>query len=210
MKSGLALLCFCGLLMTGCGSKGSRDPGEDVGTNAGGADAKEGKPPAPNVTPKPPSHPDAASKEPAPASARAEPFRERTKHLQLTIAPDRAVKAGGSVPLHFDIELLGKFHIYAPGATGYIITQISFADSPHFKPGKADWPAGKKRKVAGEIAPVYEGKVRVTQTLDVGADLPDGTRTLRVTGTVRYQACDEKLCHPPKQIPFALDLAVAP
>jgi hypothetical protein len=71
------------------------------------------------------------------------------------------------------------------------------------------YPASRKLNlpVIHETVPVYEGHVRIIRDLTIGqqpevAPLLDADRKLGVAGTFRYQACDEKECYPPQNIPL--------
>jgi hypothetical protein len=61
-------------------------------------------------------------------------------------------------------------------------------------------------KALGEKLPVYEKRFRVTRDAVIGQDneirpLLDPERALTVSGSFRYQACDDKVCYPPETVP---------
>jgi hypothetical protein len=63
-------------------------------------------------------------------------------------------------------------------------------------------------KAIGERQPVYTGEVRLLRDITVGSPAevqklrqPDGT--IRITGSFRYQACDDKQCFLPETVPVA-------
>ncbi len=54
---------------------------------------------------------------------------------------------------------------------------------------------------------VYSGEFRVTAVVRPAAAMPHGT--FRVHGDLRFQACNNRQCFPPKKIPVQFDVKVA-
>lgn len=54
---------------------------------------------------------------------------------------------------------------------------------------------------------VYSGEFRVTALIRPTASMPHGT--FRVHGDLRFQACNNRQCFPPKKIPVQFDVKVA-
>ena len=52
---------------------------------------------------------------------------------------------------------------------------------------------------------VYSGKFVIRSSFGVPAQIPDGLSEL--TGTLRYQACNDKACFPPQSLPVRIPLA---
>ena len=63
---------------------------------------------------------------------------------------------------------------------------------------RVSYPAGRNRKFAFSETPinVYEGRVPFTFTVKVPASY--GGESVRITASVRYQACTEEVCYAPK------------
>ena len=58
-----------------------------------------------------------------------------------------------------------------------------------------------------ETVPVYTKQIRIERDLVIGqqaeiADSLSPDKTLTVEGVFKYQACDEKKCFPPRDIPL--------
>ena len=53
---------------------------------------------------------------------------------------------------------------------------------------------------------MYTGDFAVTGLVRVAHNTPPGT--YRVRGMLKYQACDDRACYPPGQLPVAFDVKV--
>lgn len=140
------------------------------------------------------------------------------KHLKLrTSASNAGLYVGSRVTLILDITLPPKVHVYAPGVVGYRPIEWTIAESPSWISTGAVFPPSKmlRLEAIGETVPVYERTVRLTRDLVAGqnAELkpaigPDGS--VSVEGVFRYQACDDKVCFAPDQVPLKWTFPVAP
>jgi hypothetical protein len=67
-----------------------------------------------------------------------------------------------------------------------------------------------------ERVPVFEGKFRVTQDLQISSaaafssSLGTDVKTFTITGKFAYQACDSKICYLPTSVPVQWQLQVLP
>ena len=108
-----------------------------------------------------------------------------------------------------DFVLPPKMHVYTPEVKGYIPIDLKLEDSPHYTPKPAEYPKGELLMLPAinEIVPVYEGKFRITQDVVLAASsvlqpLLEGDKTLKIRGSLRYQACDDKICYLPETLPM--------
>ena len=130
-----------------------------------------------------------------------------TKHLSLTTSTSvSTVAPGGRVSLVVEITPKPNMHVYAPGQPGYVAIVLTLdPDAPVRAAGKAKYPAGEKlfMPVLNETQLVYGKPFRITQ--DVA--LPRASSgPLTVKGSLRYQACDDKICYKPVSVPVAWTL----
>lgn len=133
-----------------------------------------------------------------------------TKHLRLTSSASNAtVHWGERLALVADIELKPGMHVYAPGTDGYIPIEFKLAASPAFEEHGPGYPKARllHLKAIGETVPVFEGRFRVTEDITIAPDakvkpLLDAAGDLVLEGTLRYQACDAKVCYPPQTVPL--------
>lgn len=150
----------------------------------------------------------------APASDKAE-----TPHLTLTTsASDRAVAPGTRVSLLIDITPKPKMHVYAPEQTEYIPISVSLKPDDAFRAHAPEFPASEKYffEPLQETQLVYGTPFRIVQdvTIAVTPAMRDRARaaggTLTIAGTLRYQACDDKVCYVPREVPLSWRLSLRP
>ena len=159
------------------------------------------------------------------------------QHIPISIyTSDPVAQPGNRLSLVVEFDLPPKMHLYAPGVEGY--TPLFLAIEPDYRfqihdlqypdPDILYLPAIKER------VPVYHGKVRVIQEVTLTADYTDewvkkgvitissrldpddpgpyfilsGGDHLEIRGTLSYQACDDKICYLPEQMPvkFQIDI----
>jgi len=142
-------------------------------------------------------------------------------HLQLTLSQsDRSVIPGGRVSLIAEIELPPDVHVYSPGVQGYKPIQLVLQGRPGIELQPVVYPSSKVLYLEAiqEHVPVFEGKFRISQDLTVTPSrISDGLRsvfskerTISITGDVRYQACDQRVCYPPTSVPVKWQLQILP
>lgn len=136
---------------------------------------------------------------------------QKLDFFQLTsAASDRIVRGGQHIILSLEVGLKPGYHVYAPGVKeDYIPIQWGIASSDGWKSGTPSYPQATKEMVAGDpdLAPVYSGRFRITRELVLGAEsqlkpLAESNAEIIVKGSFRYQACTEKLCFPPQDVPL--------
>jgi hypothetical protein len=130
--------------------------------------------------------------------------------LELTIsASDATVRGGERVRLFVDVALKPKMHVYAPGVQGYIPVQLIVDEDIPAVLQTPVFPDSKKKrlKAIDETVPVYERRFRITADVVIGQPrevqrflAADGT--LELTAKLRYQACDNRKCYVPEEIPL--------
>jgi len=133
-----------------------------------------------------------------------------TKHLRVTSSASLAtVHWGQRLALVADIDLKPGMHVYAPGIEGYIPIEFKLNSSPAFQAQPPGYPAARKLhlKAIGETVPVLEGRFRVAEDITIAPDAQvkpalSPTGDLVVEGSLRYQACDAKVCYPPQTVPL--------
>ena len=140
------------------------------------------------------------------------------KQLSLTSsASTAAVTAGERIVLSLDIDLKPNMHVYAPGAEGYISMDWKMKDSPAGLAHEVSLPPSEKLylKAIDETAPVYRGHFRLIRDLTIGQDgavalLLDPAGNLALEGSLRYQACDDRVCYIPQELPIRWTLRYLP
>lgn len=104
------------------------------------------------------------------------------------------------------------YHVNAnPASEDYLIpTELKLTAGKGYKVGKVEYPKPIEKSFAfseGKPLKIYEGRVpiRFQLTLDKGA--PKGNLTVKAT--LRYQACDDNACYPPRTQPIEIVAPVA-
>jgi hypothetical protein len=137
-----------------------------------------------------------------------------TDHLKLTTYPgDAAVAPGDRTSLVIEIQPGAGMHVYAPGADGYKVIALTVAPQPFVRVVPLQYPASQIYVFAplNERVPVYQEPFTLRQEL-VLDDRSEaraafrGQPSLTVTGTLSYQACDDKICFNPVTVPLSWTL----
>ncbi len=134
---------------------------------------------------------------------------KKTNHLTLrTWASDDLVRGNNRVALVLEIDLPRKMHVYTPEVKGYIPIEWTMKEPKGLTIFAAEFPPSKLLHLPAidEIVPVYEGKVRILRDVLLGkpdevAPLLNAEGKLVLSGTFRYQACDDKVCYVPETVP---------
>lgn len=130
---------------------------------------------------------------------------------KLTDGPGRPIKPGA----HFNITLVAKvqpdWHIYSlkPVANGPIATRIWIPEGQSFMLGGIVQPPEailvQDPSFNMEVE-TYEGETSFTLPLRVPGNLDPGTQNLVVH--VSYQACNNRLCLPPKEVKVSMPIEI--
>jgi DsbC/DsbD-like thiol-disulfide interchange protein len=130
------------------------------------------------------------------------------KQLKLEAAASNLVVAAGQrVSLTLDIEMKPHVHVYAPGVEGYIPIDWKMKESDAAAAHEVSYPASEKLHLAAidETVPVYRDHFRLTRDITIGQDAKvrpvlDSSGKFTVEGTLRYQACDDRICYIPQEL----------
>jgi hypothetical protein len=145
------------------------------------------------------------------APVRATQNVSETDHLRITTAASNELaRPGLRIALRLEIELKAGMHVYAPGIEGYIPIDWRLDDGgPAAKRHVFNYPPSEMLRLAAinETVPVYRGRMGIVREITFGqeADLkllvsPSGE--LVVKGSFRYQACDDRKCYIPQDVPL--------
>jgi hypothetical protein len=154
-----------------------------------------------------------------PASQQPAADRKDTPHLTLTTSSSDAVVAPGTrFSLWVDITPKPKMHVYAPEQKDYFPIEISLEPDDTFKVLPPVFPKGEKFFFAPlkETQLVFSKPFRIVQDVTVNLSAPVRQRataagaTLTIKGTLRYQACDDKVCYIPQSIPLSWIVGLRP
>jgi thiol:disulfide interchange protein DsbD len=123
-----------------------------------------------------------------------------------TVAP------GEGAQLSVTVTISSGWHVNAhvPSQPYLIPTVLSLTTPPEIEVGEVLYPAGELRAFAfnpGKPLATYEGTITITAALSVR---PDATvdRAALVRGSLRYQACNDTRCLPPRTAPLVTSLQI--
>jgi DsbC/DsbD-like thiol-disulfide interchange protein len=115
--------------------------------------------------------------------------------------------AGAKLALFVDVTPKPGIHVYAPGSKDYIPITVKLNVQPELKPGKVAYPKSETMTFLDEKVPVFQKPFRLTQDVTVDKSAKAGS-TVVVSGTVNYQACDDRVCYAPESAPVTWTVIV--
>jgi DsbC/DsbD-like thiol-disulfide interchange protein len=115
--------------------------------------------------------------------------------------------AGAKLALFVDVTPKPGIHVYAPGSKDYIPITVKLNAPPEIKAGKLTYPKSETMTFADEKVPVFQKPFRLTQDVTLDKSAKAGS-TVSVTGTVNYQACDDRVCYAPESSPLTWTVVV--
>jgi len=132
----------------------------------------------------------------------------------VTAAPPAkkvAVAAGAPATVAFDFRVKEGMHInsHQPRSEFLIPTTLRFLPPTDIAVGKTAYPAGEDLALAfspKDKLSVYTGDFQITAQVSASRSASTGPYT--VHAELKYQACNDKACFPPKTLPFAFNIVV--
>jgi len=128
-------------------------------------------------------------------------------YIKLTLfQSDNVVAPGSRFTVAAEIALPPDTHVYAPGVKGYRPIQLMIETSPELRLLPLRYPNAQVLflPAINESVPVYQGKFRLSQDVVVSANKQfistlAQPKTITVSGTLLYQACDSEKCYLPQK-----------
>ena len=120
------------------------------------------------------------------------------------------VVPGGRFQVTLDLVPAPGIHVYAPEVLRYRPIAVSIRpQSGVVVVGAPRYPAAETYYYAPlkETVPVYQKPFRVAQDLSIDRSFKPGS-TVTVAGTLNYQACDDRICYPPRSVPVSWTIRV--
>ena len=130
--------------------------------------------------------------------------------LEITsFATDAIVAPGTHFSVVLDIRPASRIHVYAPGVTGYKPIALTIEPQRWVSVRAAQYPRPEDYyfKPLDEHVQVYQRPFRIVQDIALDAS-PEAQAALKdvsaltLTGTLSYQACDDKICFNPQSVPL--------
>jgi hypothetical protein len=130
---------------------------------------------------------------------------------------DQNVVPGSRFSLIVDVVLPAGVHVYAPGVHGYKPIELTLNPSAVLEYRAASFPHPRilKLPILKEKVPVFDGRFRISQDVVVAGENPtliealgrgrdpNRTKSITIHGFLKYQACTERVCYQPSQVPVS-------
>jgi hypothetical protein len=131
--------------------------------------------------------------------------------VNFVSASSVVVSPGHSAPVRFNFHVQDPYHINSshPLAEELIATQLHFSLPGEVALGKMQYPTGKLMSFPFDPntkLSVYSGDFVISGVVVAPTQASTGTYTIH--GELRYQACDNNACYPPKKLPFTFNVKV--
>lgn len=147
------------------------------------------------------------------------PKRQSTSDLDLTtFVTDETVAPGHRFSIVLDITPKPGMHVIAPGGHRYRVVALNLESRDNLRTYRMSYPQSTEFLLASqnERLPAYGQPFRLVQDVAVvvntatrqSAQRPGSTVTLK--GVLQYQACTEKTCGAPQQVPLSWTVALKP
>ena len=131
-------------------------------------------------------------------------------HLKLGELPKLAGKRGAALQATIPMAVDAGFHVNSnkPNEEYLIPLKLTWKSTGALQAGEIVFPKPAQEKYDFTEKPlsVFSGKFAVIANFKVAPDAPAGPGV--AVGQLRYQACSDKMCFPPKNVEIALPYSV--
>lgn len=132
------------------------------------------------------------------------------QYVTVTAAPQKKdFYPSENIRINVKADVQGGYHINANSVSDPdLIPTTLTVDGGSLKVGKISWPGSHKFKFSFSETEldVYEGSITIGVNLKAPKDIKPGKYD--VTGTLNYQACNDRACFAPKDAPFTVTLVI--
>lgn len=129
--------------------------------------------------------------------------------LTVTPVPTVKVKKGSSATVSLKASLPAGYHANSNKPTEVYLIPLTLkwtAGPLQMESVTYPKPTMEKYSFSDKPLSVVTGEFAITTTFKVPADAQNGPAAQ--TGTLRYQACDNRACYPPKNVPVSVTVSV--
>jgi len=142
------------------------------------------------------------------ASAQLRQVSFKTEVILERVAYAPGATVNGVVLLQID----PPYHVNAnPASEDYLIpTELRIEAGKGYRVGKVQYPKPKEKAFAfseGKPIKILEGRTPIKFQVTLEKNVPKRPMTLKAT--LRYQACDDNACYPPRTVPLEIKIPIA-
>ena len=132
------------------------------------------------------------------------------QYVTVTAAPQKKdFFPSENIRINVKADVQSGYHINANSVSDPdLIPTTLTIDGGSLKVGKISWPGSHKFKFSFSETEldVYEGSITIGVNLKAPKDIKPGKYD--VTGTLNYQACNDRACFAPKEAPFSVTVVI--
>jgi len=145
-------------------------------------------------------------------AAAQDDFGPKGPVVEMAPAPVVTAMQAKSVTVPLSFSVVGGYHINSnhPNSDYLIPTALKIDATTDIVIGRTTYPPGKDMTfpfAPDEKLNVYTGDFRIDVMVHPLRSVSPGKYVVR--GTLKYQACDNKACYPPKSLPVSFDVRIA-
>jgi len=119
------------------------------------------------------------------------------------------VRQGSEFMVALVVQIKDRYHIQAPNPPeGFIATTFSVDVPKGFTVERVWYPPTEVKEMLGQKLPLYDGTQIFTALIRADKSVKLGKSTLALK--LRYQACDDKTCYPPRTLTVTMPVDVVP
>ncbi len=142
--------------------------------------------------------------------------RADTMHLTVVSAiSDAEATPGKRLSISFNVTPKKLMHVYAPGKHDYQVIGVKIDPQPWLRVLPAKYPPSEiyHFKELDEKVETYGKPFTLVQEVAILAT-PESQKalaaspTVKISGRLEYQACDDKVCYAPTRVPISFTLNV--
>ncbi|MGC2696080.1 MAG: protein-disulfide reductase DsbD domain-containing protein [Candidatus Angelobacter sp.] len=143
--------------------------------------------------------------------AQENPAPQKRTFVTFESASNVVVSPGHSAPVQFKFRVQDPYHINSskPLVPELIPTQVHLSLPGEVAVGRMQYPAGQLMSFPFDPSTklsVYSGDFAIHGMVIAPTAAATGTYTIH--GELKYQACDNNACYPPKNLPFTFNVKV--
>ena len=136
-------------------------------------------------------------------------------HLTVhTSISDTVAAPGKKLSLSLDVTPKRNMHVYAPGKHDYQVIAVKVDPQPWLRVEPTKYPPSEIYHFAqlNENVETYGKPFTLVQQITVldtaAAKKALASGSVKLSGRLEYQACDDKVCYAPQRIPISFALTV--
>jgi DsbC/DsbD-like thiol-disulfide interchange protein len=131
--------------------------------------------------------------------------------VSVTSPAPAKLAPGARAEVRFSVTVKKGFHVQAnPASEPYLVPlRLEMKSDSRVRIAKTHYPPGKPWRLTGteQDLSTYDGTFEIRLDLEAAPQATPGEVTL--SGTLHYQACDDRVCLRPASVPVSLAVSVS-